>query len=80
MQVVEEALAVVQRCQQCEQIKQLWSYTPLPQPQQQAQPQRAVGKPAEVSSASPVKQQGLQQQQQSEDVKEVRDVGRLQDV
>lgn len=80
MQVVEQAVAVVQRCEQGEKIKQLWSYSPLPQAQQEAQQQRVVGKPAEVSSASPLKQQGLQQQQPSADVKGVQDVGRLQDV
>lgn len=79
MQVLQEALAVVQRCQQSQPIQQLWKQAPLPQQAAQQQQPRAVGKHAEVSTASPLKQQKLQQQQQAGDVQGLQDVGGLRD-
>lgn len=72
LQVLQEALAVVERCQGCEPIKQLWDHTPLPLTavQQQQQQPRAVGKVTEVLG-SPAKQR---QQRPLDDVKGVQDV------
>jgi hypothetical protein len=75
-QVLQEAVAVVQRCQQGEAVKQLWDRAPFGQAQQQHQAQqRTAGKPTEVT-ARPAKQQEVQQQQQrDEDVRGLQDVG-----
>lgn len=74
-QVLQEAVAVVQRCQQGEEpIKQLWDRSPFVQAQQQQQAQqRTAGKPTEVTSR-PAKQQEVQQQR-DEDVRGLQDVG-----
>lgn len=73
-QVLQEAVAVVQRCQQGEPVKQLWDRTPFVQAQQQHQAQqRTAGKPTEVTGR-PVKQQEVQQQR-DENVRGVQDVG-----
>jgi hypothetical protein len=73
LQVLQEAVTVVQRCQQSAPIKQLWDHAPFVQAQQQAQQQRLVGKATEVGAPSPLKQQMVPQQ--LDDVKGMQDVG-----
>jgi hypothetical protein len=75
VQVLQEALKVVQCCQDGEAIKQLWNHKPLVQAQH-SQQQRAAGKPAGVSTGSPAQQQKVQQlKRPADDVKGMQDVG-----
>jgi hypothetical protein len=75
VQVLQEAVKVVQCCQDGEPIKQLWDHTPLVQTQQ-TQQQRAAGKPAGVITGSPAQQQKVQQlERPADDVKGMQDVG-----
>jgi hypothetical protein len=74
LQVLNQAVTVVQSCQRGAPIKQLWDHAPYVQAQQQAQhqQQRAVGKVTEVGAPSPLKQQMVPQQ--FDDVKGLQDV------